>query len=105
MSMTLSRFRAAEQNAETAQVLVRNRVVAELSLLQPDTISVHAGLGEVQLAITERSLRILASPCPEQVCVRQGRIQHAPQMLVCVPNHLLVLLLEKKGSALDAVTF
>lgn len=103
--MTWGRFNSAPNNAETARVLVRNRVVAELSLLQPDTVSVHAGLGEVRLAITEQSLRILASPCPHQVCVQQGRIQRAPQILVCVPNHLVVLLLEKKGSALDAVTY
>ncbi len=84
---------------------MRNRVVAELSLLQPDTVSVRAGLGEVQLAIAEQSIRILTSSCPQQVCVRQGRIQRAPQMLVCAPNHLIVLLIEKKGSTLDAVTF
>lgn len=85
--------------------MVRNELVAELSLLQADTIAVRGALGEVTLTVAEQSIRVLASSCPQQVCVRQGRIHRVPQMLVCVPNHLVIVLSEQKGNALDAVTF
>lgn len=94
-----------EQPAALAQVVVQNKIVAELSLHNADTVSVRGALGEVQLEVADGAIRVLASACPQQVCVRQGWIARAPQMLVCAPNHLAVVLVGKKESELDAVTF
>jgi len=94
-----------DEQAVLAQVVVQNKIIAELPLQNADTVSVRGTLGVVQLEIAEGGIRVLASTCPQQVCVRQGRVHRAPQMLVCAPNHLAVLLVGKKKKELDAITF
>lgn len=94
-----------DERAEFAQVVVQNKIIAELSLHNADTVSVRGTLGEVKMEIAVGGIRVLSSTCGQQVCVRQGRIARAPQMLVCVPNHLAVVLVGKKENKLDAVTF
>lgn len=104
-SLAWNNFIGKEEQVALAQVIVQNKIVAELSLQNADTVSVRGALGEVQLEIVAGGIRVLASMCPQQVCVRQGHIARAPQMLVCVPNHLAVVLVGKKENKLDAVTF
>ncbi len=104
-SVTWNNLSRASAKADTAQVLVQNKIVAELNLEHADTVAVQGTLGAVQLAVAHGTIRVLASSCPQQVCVRQGRIQRAHQMLVCAPNHLAVVLVGKKENDLDAVTF
>ena len=36
--------------------------------------------------------------CPDQVCVRTGRIRYAGQSIVCLPNRLVIKIVAKGGS-------
>ncbi len=104
-SLSLQQLRATGHNAVKANVLMRNAIIAELDLQSADTVTVQGTLGPVTLAITRSEIRVLASTCPNQYCVKQGAIQRPHQMLVCAPNHLAVLLMGKKENDLDAITF
>lgn len=96
---------SSANRAARARVVVRNAPVAEFDLQRTDTVAIAGTLGMVTLAIGEGRVRVLASPCANQICVRQGAIHRAHQMLVCAPNHLAVLLLGVTKNDLDAVTF
>ncbi len=94
-----------QQTAQRAQIFVRNRLVSEVDLKQPRTVSLDGILGKVTLAIADGGIRVSGSSCPNQYCLKQGAISHPRQMLVCVPNHLLVILTGQEQTNLDAVTF
>ncbi len=104
-SVSLQRLSAAHQKATQANVLVRNKIIAELALQSVDTVTVRGTLGLVTLAIAEGEIRVLASSCPNQYCVKQGAISSPQNMLICAPNHLAVLLVSKKENEVDAITF
>ena len=87
-----------------AQVMVHNRLTRELDLQHPDTLSINGALGPVTLAIAAGGICVLASSCPNQFCVKQGAISRSHEMLVCVPGHLVVLIVGERGNELDAVT-
>jgi hypothetical protein len=61
-------------------------------------------LGTTVVEVAGGSVRIVSSPCPNQVCVRMGAIRNTGQAVVCVPNRVVVRVLGEGASPTDAVT-
>ncbi len=68
--------------------------------------TVMGNLGPVVLEHGQGSIRILHAPCPNHICMKQGKASHLHDQLVCVPSRLVVIV-EGTGNApekvLDAV--
>lgn len=75
-----------------AVVTVSNRSVAAVNLQKPSEFTVQGALGEVTIRVANHRIRVLRSPCPNQVCVRQGEVHRPGEMLVCAPNQLVVFI-------------
>lgn len=75
-----------------AVVMVGNRQSTTQDLATPFDFAVHGAIGEMLLQVANRRIRILRSTCPNQVCVRQGAVHRPGEMLVCVPNRVVVLI-------------
>lgn len=75
-----------------AVVTVNNRPITTLNLQTPSECTLQGTLGEISLGIANNRIRVLRSRCPNQVCVRQGEVYRPGEMLVCVPNHLIVFI-------------
>lgn len=74
------------------------------------TVDVPAGDGHraaVEVASDGRA-RIKESDCPDKVCVRTGWIAHPGQVIVCLPNRIVVRVeggSEDAGSSLDGIAY
>ena len=69
------------------QVLQRSelkKVTSETKLIVP------VEHGEMVIAYDREGGRVLSSPCPDQVCVHQGKITRSGQTIACVPEKVLV---------------
>lgn len=69
------------------QVLQRielKKVTSETKLIVP------VEHGEMVIAYDREGSRVLSSPCPDQVCVHQGKITRSGQTIACVPEKVLV---------------
>ncbi|WP_270420969.1 NusG domain II-containing protein [Acidaminococcus massiliensis] len=69
------------------QVLQRielKKVTSEAKLIVP------VEHGEMVIAYDREGGRVLSSPCPDQVCVHQGKITRSGQTIACVPEKVLV---------------
>lgn len=69
------------------QVLQRielKKVTSETKLIVP------VEHGELVIAYDREGGRVLSSPCPDQVCVHQGKITRSGQTIACVPEKVLV---------------
>jgi hypothetical protein len=75
-----------------AIITVNHREVATVTLNKNSDFNVQGALGEITLQIEKNSIRVRRSSCPNQVCVRQGAVGRPGEMLVCVPNRLVVWL-------------
>jgi hypothetical protein len=75
----------------------------------PRRVEVPTRIGPVTLEIGSGSARVLHSPCPNHLCVRQGSVRRAHAELICMPARLLVVLEGGAGdpreSSVDAVTY
>ncbi len=91
--------------ARSAQVFVNTGLQREVDLQQAQRFTVNGGLGEMTVEVAAAGVRIAVSTCPNQFCVRQGYVSRAGQMLVCVPNHVVIMLAGERQNDLDAVTY
>lgn len=67
--------------------------------LEQDTIQTFAtSLGENTLEISQGSVRMVDSNCPNQDCIDQGATSHPADMIVCMPHKLIVTIVSDEGS-------
>lgn len=67
-----------------------NRIVGRYPLKDEKNVIVEGPLGETYLEIKEGTACIVDSPCPQKVCMRMGKIRRVGDIVVCVPNQVLV---------------
>jgi len=59
--------------------------------------------GKMILEIKDERVRVKKSDCPRQICVSRGWIKRPGQVIVCVPNKILIEIKKPAAPLLDAV--
>ncbi len=88
----------------TASVLVNNRLIKKISLGSDQTHLIHGIAGAIELRVAQGGIRVIRSECPEKICMKQGAISNKGQIIVCVPNKMIITIDGEAGHSLDAVT-
>ncbi|HHW02032.1 MAG TPA: NusG domain II-containing protein [Thermoanaerobacterales bacterium] len=69
-------------------------------------VKVPGLLGESIVEVDKDRVRMLYSPCPDKDCERQGWASRPGQLLVCLPNRVVVKIQgDRAQNDLDAVSF
>lgn len=96
--------RPAGGSAGNVVVSVSGMATATLDLAREQAIDVSGPLGSTRIEVRGGRVRVLSSPCARQTCRHGGWIGTAGEMLVCVPNEVVVRLAGGRSGAPDAVT-
>lgn len=95
-------------NAQTDQLVCEiskdNTIIKRIALKQgfSQTIAVKGDLGKSVIQIQDNSVWFKSSDCPDKVCVHTGKLTHAGQIAVCLPNHIIVKLIGNQ-TEVDAI--
>lgn len=84
-----------------AEVFKNNSKVQEICLDQPQTIVE----GAVTLEVKNKAIRVKSADCPLQTCVKTGWISKPAQVIVCLPNKLLIRIKGNKKHNYDATSY
>ncbi len=76
----------------------------DLSSLAEEKVLNLGGPYRVRLRAGPGFIEFLSSDCPDQVCVRTGRLTRAGETAVCLPARISVRLEGGAGGGTDAVT-
>lgn len=79
----------------------------KLSDLKPGRkLNYDTKFGHNVVEILEDGVRVYEADCPDQLCVHQGKISKAGEIIVCLPHRLLVSLSGEDGNekGIDAQT-
>jgi hypothetical protein len=79
--------------ANKVQIRAGSEIFSTLSLNQQRTLAVPGPLGNTIVAIDHGKVRIVSDPSPRQYCVKQGWLEQAGQIAMCLPNQVSVELL------------
>jgi hypothetical protein len=78
--------------ARGAAVVVRvaGREVARAPLAREARVVAEGRLGPTEISVRDDAARIVAAPCGGKACIRMGAVSRAGQVIVCVPNDVVV---------------
>lgn len=96
-------MRLAKASRTLAVIKAEGKVVRTIALKEDTTESlwVAGRLGPEKVEVQGKRIRIIQSPCPDQICVRQGWISSPGQSIVCVPGRIVIYI--EGESAVDAI--
>jgi hypothetical protein len=94
---------AAGGRPARADVEAAGNVVTTLDLARDGVGEVNGPLGVTRVEVRGGRVRVLTSPCPRQACRHGGWIGAAGEVLVCVPNEIVIRLPGQRAAATDAV--
>ncbi|MCR5835116.1 MAG: NusG domain II-containing protein [Lachnospiraceae bacterium] len=93
------------KSGEYVQVKIDGKVTAKYSLKENGIYPI-IGSGENILVIEGGEAYIKEANCPDKLCVKQGRIKRVGQSLICLPNKVVVEVVDTKSdseSGVDAI--
>lgn len=73
------------------------------SLQHDQTILIQNENNYNEIMIQNKQVSMKQASCPDQVCVHQGIIDHAPNMIICLPNRVSIEIQSIDQGAPDAV--
>ncbi len=76
--------------ADKAIIRSGGKIFQEVPLSRDQQIEVPGPLGVSIISIQNRKARIASDPSPRQYCVRQGWLQQAGEIALCLPNQVSV---------------
>ena len=76
--------------ADKAIIRSGGKIFREVPLSRDQQIEVPGPLGISIISIKQRKARIASDPSPRQYCVRQGWLQQAGEIALCLPNQVSV---------------
>jgi len=89
------------RKATSAIIFEDGRPITELNLLQNKIVTLPSK--QLEIEVNEGRVRVARSNCPKQVCVRSGWIKESGEIIVCVPNKILIEVRSSDRPLLDAV--
>lgn len=96
--------RNVTRKGNSVQIEVDGTVFDMVSLYADQTVAVPGPLGKTYVIIYDGEVHVSDSPCRAKICVRTGRISYTGQLIVCVPNKVVVRIIGQEELPYDAVT-
>lgn len=87
-----------------AVVKVQGETVLTVDLQEDEhqTYTVEGVYGPVVVEVNGKEVRAAQATCPDQICVHQGWIDSPRQSVICVPNELVIYLIDLSKEDEDA---
>ena len=77
-------------------------VVETLDLQKERAFKINGGTNTVQ--IENGKVKMAAANCPDQICVHQKAISRNGESIICLPNKIVLKIVDGEEAELDAVT-
>jgi hypothetical protein len=102
-------WKAHNQITDVPQVIIEvNGEIKEqipLTELKPGKqYQIQGVLGYSVVEGGENKVRMVESPCPDKICVGMGWIEHPGEVIVCLPNRVVVRIIGKSNTKLDGIS-
>lgn len=97
--------KAIKDNSKIAYIYSNNKLVKEYVLTDDfkDEITIETDNGYNKLHIENGEIWIHDASCPDKLCIYQGKISGDGEIIVCLPNKLLVKIVGKDEKKIDFI--
>jgi hypothetical protein len=102
--VSLVALKHLKQPGDAVIIEVKGQVVQRLDLNASQRITVNGAIGKTTVKIEGGAAQVIHSDCPEKICVKTGKITHAGEIIVCVPNKVVIKIIGKQKNSFDVIT-
>lgn len=88
---------------KTYCVIRQSRAIIKVLPMDMDTAFVVVGRYENTVEIQDHQVRVVHSTCPNGICAASGSIDKAGQSIICLPNEVVVELVQDVPAEVDVV--
>ncbi len=88
--------------AENAELIINDKLIKKINLKENAIHEFDLEDGKLVLRVENRKIGITENTCPEKICMHQGFLQNKGEIIVCVPNKIIIKLLGE--SEIDSIT-
>ncbi len=96
-----------KRDISTSELVVvehNNKVIYKLPLNQNRSIAVSGDVGGLVLQIKNKKVWVSQSHCAQKICMHMGKISHPGQIIVCVPNRIVIQITGEDKFNFDVIT-
>ncbi|MEI7542933.1 MAG: NusG domain II-containing protein [bacterium] len=95
-------FVKSATNPLKAEIYVNNKLLEQINL----SIDGTTNIGNMQIEVKDKKVRVLKSDCPNQICIHAGWISQPGQSLICLPNKVVVNIpIDHKNGKYDVISY
>ncbi len=84
--------RATTGGQKVAVVSYKNEEVLRIDMSIDGSYNVQGTLGEVFIEVVDRKIRVEKETSPYHLCSIQGWVEYANVPIVCLPNHIVIII-------------
>ena len=87
---------AVKQNSKIAYIYSDNKLYGEYVLTDTvkEEIKIESDTGYNILHIEDGQIWIHDASCPDKICISQGKISYDGEIIVCLPNKMLIKIVD-----------
>jgi len=94
------------QNGSIVTIKVNGEIkgVYNLNNQNEQTITIAGKKGPLKIKIEKGRVWVSESSCHNKLCIKMGKIHKNGEMIVCVPNRVIISVKNKEEKEVDAIT-
>lgn len=95
---------ASRENGSSVEVTVDGVLLMTLPLDRDTSVVIGEGDHTNTLVIRGGAASVTAASCPDHVCIKRGAIRFDGETIVCLPNRLVVTVVNGGDSGMDIIS-
>lgn len=99
----------ASGNGAYAYIYQNDSVIKKIDLSnvdEPYRITIDTGDGGYNvIEVRQGSIGVVDASCPDGLCMNMGFIENSIMPVTCLPNHLVIKVMDEKPQELDGVVY
>jgi hypothetical protein len=107
LALSLSGFllmRHSVQRGSHYIIEKEGRCLYRLPIASDTTLTILGKTGELRIVVKNSKICVSETSCPLKICKKTGWIDTPGEMIICVPNRLIIRIEGEKGERVDAIT-
>ena len=86
------------ESLSRAEISADGTTVMELDLSEDQVLTVDgAGGGYNRIQVRDGAVSVLEASCPDKVCVHTGTVRYPGETIVCLPNRMIITVIQGGG--------
>ncbi len=104
MIFSFAMIQLIQDRGHVCTITINDKEMYRLSLYEDKEIHVRGPIGETRIMVENGSVWITDAPCPQKICQKMGKINRTGEMIVCIPNKVIIQVESGDDQAIDGIT-